>query len=551
MDNILKYLIQLKADGGNIHAVARETLGELDKIDKSAKNVGQSLRDAFSFSNFKSSLMSIPGMQFLMNPYTIIGAGIGAITKLGAEAESTALQFRLLVGDEQKAADVLAEIKEYANHTPYEAMDLIDSAKMMIQFGQSADQAYDNLKRLGDIAGADKNRMQSLTLAFSQALSKGKLDGGDLNQMINAGFNPLRILEEKTGKSQAELRKMMEQGKLTATELTYAIQQATEEGGKFAGNAEAAAETVEGKFSTLIGKVKDLAAKAFEAIEPLIRTLIDIGTWIADNIDLIAAVGTAIGAIAIGANLASIALGIYKGVVTAATTVQTAFNAILTMNPIGIVIAAVGALAAAVIYCWNKFAGFRAFLMTMWDVIKQFGEIIKDFIINRMMDMLDGLGDIAKALKALFSGDFKGAWESAKSSVGKLTGANAIGEAVAKSRNVINGATSTFNAHLTREKAKDAAKAKKKNEISKPGLIGSEDLWKGEEDTKEGKGAKSKDANAIATGGQRNTSITMNIGKFFDTLQVTMMDKTDTADLETIVVQSLNRALAIATSTDR
>ena len=338
---------------------------------------------------------------------------------------------------------------------------------------------------------------------------------------------------------------------MTATELTYAIQQATEEGGKFAGNAEAAAETVEGKFSTLIGKVKELAVSAFEAIEPLIRTLIDIGTWIADNIDLIAAVGTAIGAIAIGANAASIALGIYKGVVAAATVVQTAFNAILTMNPIGIVIAAVGALAAAVIYCWNKFAGFRAFLLTMWDVIKQFGEIIKDFIINRMMDMLDGLGDIAKALKALFSGDCKGAWESAKSSVGKLTGANAVGEAVAKSRNAINGVASNFNAHLTREKAKDAAKAKKKNEISKPGLIGSEDLWKGEGDTKKGKGAKSKDASAIATGGQRNTSITMNIGKFFDTLQVTMMDKTDTADLETIVVQSLNRALAIATSTDR
>lgn len=551
MDNILKYLIQLKADGGNMRAVARETLGELDKIDKSARNVGKSFRQAFSFGSFKESLMSIPGMQFLMNPYTIIGAGIGAITKLGAEAESTALQFRLLVGDEQKAADVLAEIKEYANHTPYEAMDLIESAKMMIQFGQSADQAYDNLKRLGDIAGADKNRMQSLTLAFSQALSKGKLDGGDLNQMINAGFNPLRILEEKTGKSQAELRKMMEQGKLTATELTYAIQQATEEGGKFAGNSEAAAETIEGKFSTFIGKLKDMAAKAFEAIKPLINTLIDIGTWIADNIDLITAVGVAIGAIAIGANAASIALAIYKGAVTAATVVQTAFNAILTMNPIGIVIAAVGALSAAVIYCWNKFAGFRAFLLTMWDVIKQFGGIIKEFIVNRMIDMLGGIGDIAKALKALFSGDFKGAWESAKSSFGKLTGANAIGEAVAKSRNAINGVASNFNAHLTREKAKDAAKAKKKNEISTPGLVGIADLWKDEEDTKEGKGAKSKDASAIATGGQRNTSITMNIGKFFDTLQVTMMDKTDTADLETIVVQSLNRALAIATSTDR
>lgn len=551
MDNILKYLIQLKADGGNIHAVARETLGELDKIDKSAKNVGQSLRDAFSFSNFKSSLMSIPGMQFLMNPYTIIGAGIGAITKLGAEAESTALQFRLLVGDEQKAADVLAEIKEYANHTPYEAMDLIESAKMMIQFGQSADQAYDTLKRLGDIAGADKNRMQSLSLAVSQALSLGKLEGGDYKQMVNAGFNPLKILEEKTGKSQAELRKMMEQGKLTSTELIYAIQQATEEGGKFAGNAAASAETIEGKFSTLIGKFKDLAAKAFEAIKPLVDTLINIGTWIADNIDLITALGTAIGAIAIGANAASIGLAIYKGVVAAATVVQTAFNAVLAMNPIGIAIAAVGALAAAVIYCWNKFAGFRAFLMTMWDVTKKFAGIIKDYLINRISELLSGIGDLGAALRALFSGDFKGAWNSAKSAAQKLSGVNSKNQAIIDSVKAIGSTKSTYNANLKREQAKDAAKAKKKSEISKPSLIGSQDLFKGGEGGEGGKGAKSKDASAIATGGQRNTSITMNIGKFFDTLQVTMMDKTDTADLETIVVQSLNRALAIATSTDR
>ena len=60
-----------------------------------------------------------------------------------------------------------------------------------------------------------------------------------------------------------------------------------------------------------------------------------------------------------------------------------------------------------------------------------------------------------------------------------------------------------------------------------------------------------KSAEEIATGGTRSTSITMHIGKFFDTLQVHMTDKTDTAELERIVVQSMNRALAIATSTDR
>jgi hypothetical protein len=53
MDSVLKYLIQLKADGGNMHAVARETLDELDKIDKSARNVGRSFREAFHSATSK------------------------------------------------------------------------------------------------------------------------------------------------------------------------------------------------------------------------------------------------------------------------------------------------------------------------------------------------------------------------------------------------------------------------------------------------------------------------------------------------------------------
>lgn len=55
----------------------------------------------------------------------------------------------------------------------------------------------------------------------------------------------------------------------------------------------------------------------------------------------------------------------------------------------------------------------------------------------------------------------------------------------------------------------------------------------------------------MATGGRRNTSITMNISKFFDSINVYMNDRTDTAELEQTIVRTMNRALAIATSTDR
>ena len=72
----------------------------------------------------------------------------------------------------------------------------------------------------------------------------------------------------------------------------------------------------------------------------------------------------------------------------------------------------------------------------------------------------------------------------------------------------------------------------------------------GSEDSKSGGKGGKKTAEAITTGGTRNTSINMNISKFFDCINVYMNDKTDTAELERVILQSINRSLAIATSTE-
>ena len=117
MDNILKFLIQLNADRGNVVSVARQTEQQLDAINRKASVVGRSLRKAFSFEGFKSSLMSIPGMSFLMNPYTLIGAGIAGMVRLGAQAESVNVAFTTLVGSESKAAELLGQINDFAAHS--------------------------------------------------------------------------------------------------------------------------------------------------------------------------------------------------------------------------------------------------------------------------------------------------------------------------------------------------------------------------------------------------------------------------------------------------
>lgn len=587
MDSVLKFLIKLQADEGNVLSVARQTSQQLDEISRRARATGTRLREAFSFSNFKSSLMSLPGMEFLTNPYTLISAGVGAVTALGAQAEQTSVAFTTLVGSEEKAAGILKEINDFAAKTPYGNLDLTDNAKTMLNFGVQADKVNGYLRQLGDIASGDKNKLGSLSLVFGQVASAGKMSGQDLLQFINAGFNPLKELEKMTGKTYAELQDMMSKGQIGFDALAAAINHATSEGGAFAGMSDKLSQTVSGKFSTLVGNIQQAAVDMFNEIKPIVNDIMDLflaivppiasairGIFSAiagvigfivrwkEELGLLAAV-IAVGTIAFNAHTIAIgAMAAVQGVVTLATQAWTAaqwlLNAAMAANPIGIVITVIAALVAAVVYCWNKFAGFRAFILTMWNTMKGFGNIIKEYVIDRLKTLLSGIGKIGEAFAKLFNGDFKGAWSSAVDGVKDITGISSAEKALKSTKQLAGGVAAEYDKNYRIESQKQQEKdTKKEAAIATPGTKGSSEevIFNAASGGKSGKGGKggngNKTAEALATGGTRNTSITMNIGKFFDNIYVTMADRTDTAELERIVLQSMNRALAIATSTER
>lgn len=586
MDSVLKFLIKLQADGGNVLTVSRQTSNQLDEISRRARATGARLREAFSFSSLKSSLMSIPGMALLTNPYALAAGAVGAITKIGAEAEQTSVAFTTLVGSETKAKGMLDEIAKFAAASPFGKLDLTENAKTMLNFGVETGRVLPLLKQLGDISGGNKDRLQSLSLVLGQVSAAGRLQGQDNLQFINAGFNPLQELAKMTGKSYAELQDKMSKGQITFENVTQAIRHATGAGGKFFGMMDKQSQTAAGKFATvkdiviqqavdiygklqpLISKILDLLIKIVPVISSVIMKVIhgiehviDFVLRFKTEIGYLAAV---IGVAAVVFNAHAIAMTAYAavmGIVTAATRIWTGvqwlLNVAMSANPIGLIIIGIAALVAAVVYCWNKFAGFRAFILTMWDTLKGFGNIIKEYVINRFNDMLSGLGKLGEALRKLFTGDFKGAASAAAEGLKKLSGAESVAKAVSSTKQLIGKVGGNYQAHLQNERNKDKKKqaAGSGNKISTPGLVGStETVVFGKE--KPGKGKKGrkggrKSAEEIATGGTRSTSITMHIGKFFDNINVYMNDKTDTAELERTILQSINRALAIATSTDR
>lgn len=592
MDKSLEFVLRLTTKQENVLSTARGVMSALDSIESKARRVGASIRQAFSFGNLAGQLSAIPGFSLLTNPYALISGGLAAVSKIGMQAEQTSIAFKTLVGNGEMANKMLADIADFAARTPFDRMGLTAGAQQMLSFGVEAEKVTGYLKQLGDISGGDAGKLSSLALAFGQVTAAGKLSGLDNLQFINAGFNPLRELAKMTGESFESLQEKMSKGQITAENVAQAIAHATAEGGQFHGLMDALGDSGAGSFNTMMGAIQDgairvyeqvrpylldlfaivseYAPKVFEAIGSVVDFVVGTVSFIRDWRDELMLAAWTIGVVTIALKAQAIGHSVLAGVTLVAktvtagwTTVQWLLNAALTANPIGIVVVAIAALVGVVVYCWDKFAGFRAFLLTMWDVIKGFAGIIKDYIINRINELLGAIGSVGKAIAKLFTGDFSGAAEEAKNAVKGFAGVSSASQAFSAGKELMSGVGSTYDKHLAVETAKqtvkETAKTGKDAGISSPSLLGSSSDGSGSivfgsgtgKDGKTGKGGRGKTGDAIATGGTRNTQITMNIGKLVERIQVSMMDKTDTAELERSIISVVNRSLAIATSTDR
>lgn len=256
-------------------------------------------------------------------------------------AESAQISFGVMLGSTEKAKAMLTDLKQYADTTPLEFKDIRAATQTMLQFGISGKDSLVYLKQLGDVSGGDAEKLKSLTLAFSQVSSAGKLQGQDLLQLINAGFNPLKEISERTGVSMAKLKDEMAAGNISFKMVEESFKNVTSEGGLFFGMLDKNSKSLAGVQSTLNDATDTLLGKITEAFLPAIKSislfLIDLFNGIGKlPAPILAVVGT-LGALAAG----------FFGVSAAAGALAPALVPILAATGPFILIA--GAVAAVAV----------------------------------------------------------------------------------------------------------------------------------------------------------------------------------------------------------
>ena len=249
---------------GNLGRGLDDARRKAESLDSVLRNVGAAVGIAFGTRQ---------AMEFARKVMDVRG-----------EVESLQISFETLAG-KAKGRKLFGDIREWVVNTPMMMQPVAKGAQTLLGFNIEAEKVMPILRQIGDISMGDAQKFNSLTLAFAQMSSTGKLMGQDLLQMINAGFNPLVVISEKTGKSMATLKKEMADGKITVKMVEEAFASATAEGGRFHGMLEKQSKGIQGAMSNLQGAWDDMLNDIGEKSQGVMVNAINQATELVKDYD--------------------------------------------------------------------------------------------------------------------------------------------------------------------------------------------------------------------------------------------------------------------------
>ena len=367
-------------------------------------------------------------------------SGLQSVVKSGLDynrsMESYLTNFKVMLGDEQLAAEKLEEIRRMAASTPFSLSDLTEGTQTLLQFGVAADDTTGVLKRLGDISLGNADKLQTLVRAYGKMSSAQKVTLENVNMMIDAGFNPLNQICDATGESMSALYKRISDGKVSFSELEAAVAAATSEGGQFYNGMLEASQTFNGRLSTLKDNVAaltgELTSGLFSALGDIIVKANELVVSITEDDAKMAALKETIGVLTAAVVAVTTAVLSYKATVaattaitvlhTAATTAmaaahkaaaagatglqvaQAALNTVLSANPIGLVVAALAALAAGLVTAYKTSGTFRAAVDSAFSAIQKTASNVIGSVVDWVNELVARIKGAAAALGALKNG---------------------------------------------------------------------------------------------------------------------------------------------------
>lgn len=629
MSNIVEYILKINSQISGLTAAtkaANETNAALQRAQNTSMGFGK------VFGQMKGVLTTV-GIGVGM--YQVVDMMRQGVEK-AHELHQAQAQIRAGIISTNGAAGMTMETiensaKKISSASLYGRSDLLKMQSVLLTFPKVTSNIFDSASQ----SIADMSTRMGLDLPHA-AVMVGKA----LQDPISGVMMMRRIGVNFTKDQVAGFKKLVQAGKLHEAQLLILKELNTE----FGGSAKAAfdAEPL-AKYNKAVNSIKielgEFAVKIQEKLAPHLESLagkfktvikdsIDFVKWMNRNRDValsfgVALIGlyTALNIVSIQSKLAlfwqgllatktllytisimsqiaalylwDVANAVACGTMSLLTAATTAFGIALQLTGIPGIVIAITALIGAVIWAFNTFGWFRGSIYAAWEALKGLGNLVMNFIVDSIGNLLKGIGGVGDALIKLFSGDFKGALATGKQAFNDLLNVSAFDNAknnwnqagkniAAAYQQGINeiatkDALGTINdpkiklGMLHKKQIEDLIKQYKKLDglkgdkyvnqrmalAGKMNAIRSgvfsvvnDQNFNGINDAKETPGGKAtkNGIDGVATGGTRNTTINIHLGKMIENIIFQGGLKENAQDMERQVEEVLMRVLFAAES---
>ena len=398
-DGAGRSLSTMGAEAGRARGPVDSAARALDGAASSAGSAAGSMREAGSgFSSMTSFA------QNAIAPLAALAAAVGIggfVTEAIAASDATqkfadTLNFAGI--DPDRIEELGAAAQKYADETVYDLSDIQGiTAQLAANNVKDFDKLAEAAGNLNAVAGGSAETYKQVGLALVQVNGAGKLATQDWNQIANAipgasGKIQKALLD--AGAYTGNFREAMTQGQISAEEFNEALlslgfDEVAANAARDTSRIENAAGNLQ---ATIMGGVKELVDYMKPTITDLMGWLSGVFSnafgWIKEHKDLLVALGEGIG-VAVAAYWGFSVLTQVITWIKNTTLVQEGLNAAMAANPIGLVVVAIGALVAGLIYLYNTNEDVA-------NAINALGSGIAEFWTNNVTPVIDAFVDYTK-----------------------------------------------------------------------------------------------------------------------------------------------------------
>lgn len=202
-------------------ATADRSVAAFAARTKSALSGGFSVMGG-ALANFGGNLMTSALSKVTGGMSDLIQKGIAYNDTL----ELANISFRKFLGNQAAADQMIGDLKKFSKTTPFKFKGIVETSSVMAALGYEAKEIIPILTAVGDAvsaAGKGKEQLDSVIDALTKMRNSGKVEGEEMNRLMDNGIRGWKYLSDATGLSEEKIKKLAEQGQLNSREAVKII----------------------------------------------------------------------------------------------------------------------------------------------------------------------------------------------------------------------------------------------------------------------------------------------------------------------------------------